>query len=343
MAVNIECPIWGAGYEATLSGEVWTVAKADEPVISEKSLINSDRVGGAYRITLQASSSIRNNRLSDVEKAQLTTWLVDQRRQGTAETIVTDEIVMSFEYGGRRRALSIYERSERLLRFIAAQSTTVGDSVSLSPVWHIALAWSESTKPKEVLLLLDYLKRRGWLAYVSASGDYTIFNVALTVEGYSRIEEIATNPDSAQAFVAMWFNAKMKDAYDRGIEPAIRDAGFESMRIDRKQGVIKIDDEILSEIRRSRFLVADMTHGQGGARGGVYFEAGFAMGLGIPVLFACRRDKIDELHFDTRQYFHIVWSKPEELRANLTNRLGAIIGDGPHRGRRNKSGDGLNG
>ena len=138
----------------------------------------------------------------------------------------------------------------------------------------------------------------------------------------------------------MWFDNEMQDAYDKGIEPAVKDAGFMPMRIDRKQGVIKIDDEILSEIRRSRFLIADMTHGEGGARGGVYFEAGFALGLGIPVLFSCRSDKIDELHFDTRQYFHIVWKTPGELRDNLINRIGAMIGDGPHREKRNESSNG---
>ena len=45
----------------------------------------------------------------------------------------------------------------------------------------------------------------------------------------------------------------------------------------------KIDDEIIGEIRRSRFLVADFTHGDKGARGSVYYEAGFAYGLGLPV------------------------------------------------------------
>ena len=340
MSVTTECPIWGADYEATLSGEVWTEARTDEPDITEKSLIDSDRAGGAYRITVQALSSIRNNRLSDIGKAQLTTWLVDQRRQGNAEPIVTDEVVKSFESRGAANRLPVFERAVRLLRFLIDQTGRVGDSVSIPRHWLAAGAWSESTDVREVLFLLDYVEKRGWLKNITVSGDYVIYDVTVTVEGYSRIEEIASNPDSAQVFVAMWFDNEMQEAYDNGIEPAIRDGGFEPMRIDRKQDVIKIDDEILSEIRRSRFLVADMTHGEGGARGGVYFEAGFALGLDIPVLFTCRSDKVDELHFDTRQYFHIVWSNPEELRADLANRIGAIIGDGPYRGRRNESGDG---
>ena len=94
-------------------------------------------------------------------------------------------------------------------------------------------------------------------------------------------------------------------------------------------GAGQIDSEILEEIRRSRFLVADMTHGKGGARGGVYFEAGYAMGLDIPVLFACRQDRFKEVHFDIRQYHHIVWSDPQELRTELIKRIEAVVGVGP--------------
>ena len=39
-----------------------------------------------------------------------------------------------------------------------------------------------------------------------------------------------------------------------GIEPAIIDAGYSPIRIDRKLDVRKIDDEIVAEIRRSLFL-----------------------------------------------------------------------------------------
>ena len=101
------------------------------------------------------------------------------------------------------------------------------------------------------------------------------------------------------------------------------------MQIDRKQDVVKIDDEIVAEIRRSRFLIADFTHGKAGARGGVYFEAGFALGLGIPVIHTCREDAIDKVHFDTRQYNHILWRNPEDLRDQLEKRILARFGEGP--------------
>lgn len=128
----------------------------------------------------------------------------------------------------------------------------------------------------------------------------------------------------------MWFKDEMSGAFERGIEPAIEGSGYATMRIDRKEHLAKVDEEIIAEIRRSRFLVADFSHGDDGARGGVYFEAGFAHGLGIPVIYTCRKSDIDKLHFDTRQYNHIVWETPEELRTALKNRILAVIGEGPN-------------
>ena len=65
-------------------------------------------------------------------------------------------------------------------------------------------------------------------------------------------------------------------------------------------------------------MVADFT----GHRGGVHFEAGFAMGLGILVVFT--EEQIDAAHFDTRQYNRILWKTPA-LRHNLKNRIQATI------------------
>lgn len=130
----------------------------------------------------------------------------------------------------------------------------------------------------------------------------------------------------------MWFNPEMRLAYDQGFDPAIRDSGYNPMRIDQKEHINKIDDEIIAEIRRSRFLIADFTSEPDRPRGGVYFEAGLAFGLNIPVIWACRDDLVAQLHFDIRQFNHIVWTTPDDLRQKLSNRIRAVLGDGPNRG-----------
>lgn len=116
---------------------------------------------------------------------------------------------------------------------------------------------------------------------------------------------------------AMWFSEETRAAYEVGIEPAILRAGFTPSRIDRKEHNNEIPDEIISEIRNSEFMVADFT----GQRAGVYYEAGFAMGLGRRVIWCCRDDDIDKLHFDTNHRNHIKWRTPQELGERLYTRI----------------------
>jgi len=70
-------------------------------------------------------------------------------------------------------------------------------------------------------------------------------------------------------------------------------------------------------------MVADVT----GHRQAVYFEAGFAMALGLTVIFTCHQDDLDDCSFDTRQYPHILWESHEELREKLKYRIQATIVD----------------
>ncbi|MFC1955968.1 hypothetical protein ACFLWZ_05535 [Chloroflexota bacterium] len=123
----------------------------------------------------------------------------------------------------------------------------------------------------------------------------TVFRI--TPNGWARLRELSKiNRDPNRAFVAMSFATELLPAWDDGIKLALIDLGFTPVRIDQTHSEDKIDDRIIAEIRKSGLLVADFT----GHRGGVYFEAGFAMGLGIPVVWTCKKDDVDNAHFDTR-------------------------------------------
>ncbi len=54
-------------------------------------------------------------------------------------------------------------------------------------------------------------------------------------------------------------------------------------------------------------------------------EAGYALGLGMPVVWCVREDELDDVHFDTRQFNHIVWRDPSELRQRLAERVAGVI------------------
>lgn len=307
------CAIWGSSYEAT----GYTVPDPSRVIVE-----HSERAGGGYVIPGGLFHKV--GWLDDRHKARLTSWLVDQGRAGVSRPEVTSEVVALTE---SRRPLQVYERADRLLRFLASRAGNVASLIELQGDSWGAYAWSESTEWEEVKYLLDYLRDAGWITLVgSATGWYI---ARITVLGHNRIAEQRASVDSSQAFIAMWFDDSMDDSFNCGMEPAVRETGFKPLRIDRKEHINKIDDEIIAEIRRSRFLVADFTQGRGGARGGVYYEAGFAHGLGIHVIYTCHANALKKLHFDTSHYNHIVWKTPADLREKLKNRILAVIGEGP--------------
>jgi hypothetical protein len=299
--------------------------------------IYSPRAGGRYQITRTAAVTLQNNYTNSIE-IKLNLSIVIYEGQTSPDPIrITTAMLEEF---AARAAVKPLDKAERLLSHLAKRS----------PILHIsALTWGPRANPDdlefalaasgcaydgELNAVLEYLGRRGFCETKidNAKGEGWVW---LTLEGAQHVAEIRAVPGASdRAFVAMWFSKEMHEAYEPGIKPAITQNGFQSIRIDQKEHNNKIDDEIISEIRKSRFVVADFTCGivtdgeklTAIARGGVYFEAGFALGLGIPVIWCCRYDLISDVHFDTRQYNHIVWEHPDDLRAKLTNRIGALVG-----------------
>lgn len=291
--------------------------------------LDSPRAGGKYKITGTASSML--GQLDPKRRALLTTWLCDQRRAGVEYPTITSDTISSAK---TFQPLTTTERIERgLLHF--NHRVRVGETISLSansarsgPDENLLMAVTESLTMGELVAFLQMMEQMHLLTDTTEALGFYQFTPA--AQGWLKIDDLVTRlPSTTQAFVAMWFNDAVQAAYVEGIEPAIKDCGYRAVRIDQKQHNNKIDDEIIAEIRRSKFVVADFTCEKENVRGGVYYEAGFAGGLGIPVIWTVAKDSLDDVHFDTRQYNHIVWDTPETLRKLLAARIGAVIGDGP--------------
>ena len=122
----------------------------------------------------------------------------------------------------------------------------------------------------------------------------------------------------------MSFSEELHSAWQNGIAVGVKNAGYQPYRTDAEPHIDRIDAKIIAEIRNSNFLVADVTK----QRPGVYFEAGFAIGLGLPVFWAVREDDKDNVHFDTRQYNHIVWKTEQDLAEQMRDFIVAVLGKG---------------
>jgi nucleoside 2-deoxyribosyltransferase len=84
--------------------------------------------------------------------------------------------------------------------------------------------------------------------------------------------------------MAMQFDSEMDRVVKDCFKPAVARTGFELRVLTDGQPAGSIDDQLRVALRTSRFVIADLTHDNNGA----YWEAGFAEGLGRPVIYTCR-------------------------------------------------------
>jgi nucleoside 2-deoxyribosyltransferase len=172
----------------------------------------------------------------------------------------------------------------------------------------------------ELSYFLGVLLRRGLLKKAPGRDKERI---EITEDGWDRVEVLSqtTASESKFAFVAMRFSDDMLPLWKLSFSPAITDAGFEPLLANDPAHNERIDARIVSDIKRSRFLVADVTH----KSPGVYFEAGYALVLDKRVIWTCRDDHQTDMHFDIRQYNHILWKDSDDLRSQLYYRIRATI------------------
>lgn len=143
---------------------------------------------------------------------------------------------------------------------------------------------------------------------------FGLVNATLTVEGWELFARLQSSGNaSRRVFMAMKFGDRELDSvYTNVFKPAVARAGFELFKLNDEPKAGLIDDRMRLEIRTARILIADLSHGNNGA----YWEAGFAEGLGRPVIYTCRKNVFEDFgkrpHFDTNHHHTVVWD-PEDL------------------------------
>ena len=311
---------------------------------------------GLIQLTRDAAAFLEGAELSKSEKRTLghmlrKNWEIRKRIE-LEKPLVSEDL---------KKLLSLYEpldpieKLDNALEVFASRSLHVGSLVNINVSTDYPLF--DCISNSEVVSICRLLQNEDYIIAQDKLNPHVKFR--LTAKAYQRIKELQQpNKLSTQCFVAMWFNSEMNDVFEKAIKPAIefkekgaKESRFEAVKIDNVEHVNDINDEIIAQIRRSRFMVCDLT----GYRGGVYFEAGFAYGLGLNVIYTCRKDwtkeeklknhdgkeidtlldsKGDEIpvkkegvHFDLAHRNRIEWTndKLDDFKEKLENRIKAVI------------------
>lgn len=273
------------------------------------------RICGPYRVPAGISSlGIDIYDVPKEDRFLVSAWIRQKWRAGEHPPVITKEDADRIARESARPTPS--EKASRLLLVLGDLQRLPGNFVQLADLSR-ADAVAETDEE-----LRDYL---GWLVQGNLLASATP-GLKIQRAGWGEIQQLREQRTSSgnRAFLAMWFDDSMDDAFFNGMKPAAAEAGgYEAYRVKDDRRAERIDAKIIAEIRACRFVVADVT----GTRSAVYYEAGFAEGLGKPVIWTCRQDSEKDMgqNFDTRQIRHIVWKGTADLREQLRETIRARI------------------
>ncbi len=299
------------------------------------------------KLSLAVIEELKSQKFSLRQTANISGWI--RENQGCKILSYDIERLHSI------RAPAFHERANKILLMLEKMTSYAGEYIKKDDSW-IAHSWC--TGDMELREVLKFITDQKWII---GSTDFGDESVKIIPNGWARLEELKkSSPNSNQCFVAMWFTDEMNQIFEDYLKPAIeyiepgaKGSRFKAIKIDNVEHTNDINDEIIAQIRRSRFMVCDLT----GYRGGVYFEAGFAYGLGLDVIYTCRKDwtkedilkdsngdeittlldsnknpvtvKKEGVHFDLAHRNRIEWESTHEglkdFKTKLENRIKAVI------------------
>ena len=271
-------------------------------------------------------------------KPLLSHWLrKNYNKTHTPYNFISSDVDKVLKY---EKLPDVFEQTNNLILYIGSLLFPSSDFKRL-PVgdWIASIG---SINENELLYIQKILYDEGYLRIpginqkelqITSASD----KMGLTFKGWGKYNELKSAPIiSNQVFVAMWFN-DATDVLRDSLKAAIIAAGYDPLIVDERHFTGNIMDYVIGQIKQSKFIIADFTvqpeenveidkttldepentRIKNGTRGGVYFESGYAKGLGLKVIQTCKAHNISKnrLHFDIVQENTLFW-KDHNLKEN---------------------------
>lgn len=257
--------------------------------------------------------SSAGQKLSDVCRAHLSHRLIAGATDSSDSFLLTSDYLTHFIENGCPGPTPA-EQATNIIRYVGDTVSQTGQRIQRFPESFYAIIGAPNREFAEELLaeLID----RGFLSGKASSyvgGGRVFADVSLTLDGWQSFEaEKRGVVAGSYGFIAMKFNdAELDPFVDSVVKPAVKEGtGYDlvDMRDVARAGLI--DNIMRAQIRDAAFVIVDLTHDNSGA----YWEAGYAEGLGKPVVYICEKAKFDaaKTHFDTNHCTTVLWSQETE-------------------------------
>jgi len=305
------CPVCGSSVERT-------------EVRGDKSFYSCPRC--AQFVLSRTLISILPSKLDNQEKIAILSHAIRKMQREGGEPLLDTRVLHRIM---ETKLPNPSQQADNFVMWLGEKLPGPGEVIWVSPSTHQSIMGAKS--PEGFALVLKHLFKKELLTgeLSETMGHPGQAHVTLSMEGWDYFEELKRGAkDSRKAFMAMKFGDEtLNRIVEEFFKPAVEQAGFQLWRLDDLPRAGLIDDRLRVEIRTSRFLIADLTHENAGA----YWEAGFAEGLGKPVIYTCERIKFDKdkTHFDTNHHLTVIWDveNPGEGAENLKATIRATLPD----------------
>lgn len=312
---DMQCPV--------CSSELKTAPKQSEKAFAS---INDCPQCGGY---ILGDLAILSQELRD-SKQLISAWLRLQNKRGNNHFFIEDEFPTHDWFKNLRNMGFPQMVNEKLDGLLKAYADIVKDDYNkiVAVEQYPELVSDIAAKNLDEIIGLNQLLAE--LGYIWTDPSDIYRDVRLRAKGWLRIDDLSKSiSTSDSAFIAMWYNPLTAGLREAAIQ-AVTACGYKPVTVDDTEFNGFIMDEVITLIRQARFLIADLTcmpeeddktktKVNGGVRGGVYWEAGMAYGMGKPVIQTCMANEESDrrIHFDLKQYRTIFWKEDKLITGSI--------------------------
>lgn len=207
---------------------------------------------------------------------------------------------------------TIEEKKEKCLLFLKRHSSESGEPVQLNHL-HEAYHLTYSPNLQEFIYILEEMKTDKLINRMGPT-------LSLTQKGWEEALKLTIPKGDKTCFIAIRDDSSgLLECFQQIIIPQIEKQGIDAVLADSSAGKV---GGTRRQIAQCDVMIADFTlpHRE------IYFEAGYAEGRGVPVIYTLHMESEDKAELllpeEALRSETIVWHSPEELAELLSTRLG---------------------
>lgn len=207
-----------------------------------------------------------------------------------------------------RIPVTIEEKGGRLLQYLFRHSEGPGKSVIIHPLSrNYNLTYSPNLQ--ELVYIIEKLREEQSISREGA-------DFKLSEKGWSEAAARAGGRKLKSCFVLLSDEEDWCAQWSESVLPKIEQCGYLPCLFNHS-GAENRDSHSIQQISGSKLIIADLTNHSPG----VYFAAGYALGMNIPVIWTVKRSHADKLFVQSHHIRPFVWDTAEDLAAMLQQRL----------------------